>query len=275
MISPRGDDRVSRALATLIETLRGKADATLDHLVNTSIHANHCGIGNARLLSELAKVDGYSHTMAAAVEEMIASIAQISRFGAESTEEVASVRQAAVAGNTAARDAVAVSEGIATAVDRAVAGVDGLAEASVKIGDIVTSIEEIAAQTNLLALNATIEAARAGEAGKGFAVVASEVKGLAKQTARATDEIRERIGNLRADMQSIVSSMTSVAETVDTGRTAVASVGHETARVEDHIALVASRIEQISEILAQQSEACNEVGRAVTSLTDMTARNVE
>ena len=76
--------------------------------------------------------------------------------------------------------------------------IGGLGQASAdEIGKVIEVIQDIAEQTNLLALNATIEAARAGEAGKGFAVVATEVKELAKQTATATDDIRQRIEGIQ------------------------------------------------------------------------------
>jgi hypothetical protein len=115
-------------------------------------------------------------TVASAAEQLAASVTEISRQVADS----AKIAQGAVGEAASTNDIV-----------------QKLAEAAQKIGEIVQLIKEIASQTNLLALNATIEAARAGDAGKGFAVVASEVKSLANQTARATEEIGQQIGDIQ------------------------------------------------------------------------------
>ena len=77
---------------------------------------------------------------------------------------------------------------------------------------VITSIAE---QTNLLALNATIEAARAGEAGKGFAVVANEVKELARQTAKATGEISQKIDAIQTSTRVAVSAIGSISGTIN------------------------------------------------------------
>ncbi|MDO5626873.1 MAG: methyl-accepting chemotaxis protein [Mobilicoccus sp.] len=86
---------------------------------------------------------------------------------------------------------------------------------SVEIGNVVKVITSIAEQTNLLALNATIEAARAGDAGKGFAVVANEVKDLARETAKATDEVGAKVTAIQSDAGSVVQALQQVAETVE------------------------------------------------------------
>jgi methyl-accepting chemotaxis protein len=85
--------------------------------------------------------------------------------------------------------------------------VSKLGDSSTEIGQVIKVITSIAQQTNLLALNATIEAARAGEAGKGFAVVANEVKELAKQTAKATEDISRKIEAIQGDTKNAVGAI--------------------------------------------------------------------
>ena len=95
------------------------------------------------------------------------------------------------------------------------ASISKLGESSAQIGQVMKVITSIAQQTNLLALNATIEAARAGEAGKGFAVVANEVKELAKQTAKATEDISHKIGAIQQDTRRAVEAIGTISAVIN------------------------------------------------------------
>jgi len=131
--------------------------------------------------------------VAASAEEMQASIREISKAANESA--------------SVARDAVNAAESANLTVQR-------LGDSSAGIGKVIKVITSIAQQTNLLALNATIEAARAGEAGKGFAVVANEVKELARGTARATEEIGQKIEAIQTDTHSAVEAIAQISSVI-------------------------------------------------------------
>ena len=118
-----------------------------------------------------------------------------------------------------------------------------LGESSAEIGKVVKVITSIAQQTNLLALNATIEAARAGEAGRGFAVVANEVKELAKETAKATEDISQKIEAIQNDTRGAVA--------------AIAQIGAIINQINDISNTIASAVEE-------QTATTNEIGRNVT-----------
>ena len=132
-------------------------------------------------------------TVASATEELSASIGEISRQVTESTR---------------------IASGAVEEANRTNGTVAGLQEAAQKIGEVVQLINNIASQTNLLALNATIEAARAGDAGKGFAVVASEVKNLANQTAKATEDIQNQVGQMQSVTGHTVEAIRSITGTI-------------------------------------------------------------
>ncbi len=178
-------------------------------------------------------------TVAAASEELSASIDEISR----------QVRDASKIAAQGVNDAAATNK-----------QVEGLAEASRRIGEVVKLISEIAEQTNLLALNATIEAARAGEAGKGFAVVASEVKNLANQTAKATEEISSQIGSIQSATEESVIAIRKITETIDrinSIQTTIATAINEQG----------SATQEISRNVQEASMGTAEVSRNVSEVT--------
>jgi methyl-accepting chemotaxis protein len=174
-------------------------------------------------------------TVASAVEEMGASIKEI----AKNANEAARV----------ATSAVKVAE-------KTNATVSKLGESSAEIGNVIKVITSIAQQTNLLALNATIEAARAGEAGKGFAVVANEVKELAKQTAKATEDIGRKIEAIQGDSKSAV--------------VAIAQIGTIISQINDIQSTIASAVEEQT---ATTTEISRNVGEAALGSREI-AQNV-
>jgi methyl-accepting chemotaxis protein len=190
-------DKVHSILTQIARTAENVATAshemnqTSDRIVQTSEETS----GRALLVSSAtARVSASLQTVATGAEEIGANIREI----AASAAKAANV----------ATSAVKVAESSSEAVSR-------LGASSTEIGKVIAVITTIAQQTNLLALNATIEAARAGEAGKGFAVVAQEVKELAKQTAKATEDIRQKIASIQADTRAAVDAITSVSGVIN------------------------------------------------------------
>jgi len=195
--------------------------------------------------------------IAAASEELSASIAEINRQVAHATQIT----------------------GRAVAETRQTDGtVRGLADSAARIGDVVKLIGDIAAQTNLLALNATIEAARAGEAGKGFAVVASEVKSLAKQTAKATGEIASQISAVRDVTGAAVKAIKQIGATIEEVSSVAASIaaaveqqGASTQEIARNAQAAAGRTQDASQTVMRMSEAADAAGATAQAVKSAAA----
>jgi methyl-accepting chemotaxis protein len=155
--------------------------------------------------------------------------------------------------------------------------VEGLGQAAQEISKVTSTITEISEQTNLLALNATIEAARAGEAGKGFAVVANEIKELAKQTAEATDEIRNRIQGIQdsisgtiTDIEQVPKVINDVDEIVSTIATAVEEQSTTTREIATNVAQASQGIQEVTENVTQSSNVTGEIAGEVSEVNRAT-----
>ncbi len=171
----------------------------LGHEIDRDVAVICDSIGTASMQSATAaaaseQTSGNVQSVAAGVEQLGASIAEISRRMGEAANTTRS-------GVQQANDTNAV--------------VGSLLDATMAIEQVVQLITSIAKQTNLLALNATIEAARAGDAGKGFAVVASEVKNLATQTTRATESIASQIKDVQKATHQAVAAIREISTTIE------------------------------------------------------------
>jgi methyl-accepting chemotaxis protein len=230
-------DSLRRATATLrqtvtdlaahSQTLATEADGLADTSRRSAASADDGAKQAALVADSAAAMSNNIQTVAAGSEEMGASIREISDSATQAAH-VAS-RAVEVTANTSAVMAK-------------------LGESSVEIGNVIKTITAIAEQTNLLALNATIEAARAGEMGKGFAVVASEVKELSQETARATEDIGQRVAAIQADTQGAVAAIEEISEII--------------ARINDFQTTIASAVEEQSATTVEMSRNVNEAAYA-------------
>ena len=172
--------------------------------------------------TEAAETAEHSESVAAAADEMSSNMGSVAAATEQAAANVNMMTAATEEISSTVNDIQQSTAKAKSITDQAVqeAGdisqkVDELGNSAQDIGKVTETINEISSQTNLLALNATIEAARAGEAGKGFAVVANEIKDLAKQTAEATGEIKQRIEGIQNSTSITVNGIRNITEIIN------------------------------------------------------------
>ncbi|WP_303830769.1 methyl-accepting chemotaxis protein [Asticcacaulis taihuensis] len=247
----------------VVETFQGKMVDLADSFVRSSSEVSDAAQSLSATAEETSRqamvVSGAAEeaavnvqTVAAATEEMSASVSEIN----------GQVLRAAQVASEAAEEIGSTEHEIRA-----------LSEAASGIGAVVSLINDIAAQTNLLALNATIEAARAGDAGKGFAVVASEVKTLASQTARATQDIGDRVSQIQEATQRTVASIEKIVATITDMRSISANIasaveqqGAATHEIAGNTVKASDGTQQVTENIFGVGRAAEMTGAASTQL---------
>lgn len=281
-----GDDSIARvgvALGHLLESLR-------NNFREISANTHTLTESASQLMLTSGELGKDSSENSSEIEQVAASAKKINndvQIAATATEQTnVAIREV----SRCASEAVAVGQDAVVLANSANTTVKQLSDSSKGIGDVLKVISSIAEQTNLLALNATIEAARAGESGKGFAVVASEVKELAKETARATDEISNRVQTIQSDatnVERVIGQISNIILQIDNYQATVSAAVEEqtattreihgnvsssatgSASISDHMEAIAERAERTkfsAEHVESSAQSLNDIAQRLQHL---------
>ncbi len=294
-----------RGSVGLIAQSASSLGAASEQLANAS---NQAGQATSQIATTIQQVARGTTQQSEAVNKTASSVEQMSRAidgvarGAQeqasaankassitaqlssAIEQVAGNAQSVVQGSTAAADAAKKGttkvedtlkgmQNIKQRVGVSAEKVQEMGSRSDQIGDIVTTIEDIASQTNLLALNAAIEAARAGEAGKGFAVVADEVRKLAERSSTSTKEIASLIKSIQKTVSEAVIAMDEGAKEVEKGVLIANEAGNSLVEILKAAEGVSEQAEQAAAAAEQMSASANELVAAVDSVSAVIEEN--
>jgi methyl-accepting chemotaxis protein len=251
-LTARMDASTNDEIGDMAKALNEAFESVHDALTRVQSVASTLASTATDLSGSAEEISSGAQQQASSLEETAASLEQITATVRQSAGNAQQASQLA----EQSRDVATQGGGV---VSEAVTAMEEVTRASRRIGDIITTIDEIALQTNLLALNAAVEAARAGEQGRGFAVVAAEVGSLAQRSAAAAKEVKSLIED--------------TLERVSNGHALVGRSGQALGEIITSVKRVTDIVGEIASASREQSAGVEQVNQAVTQMDQVTQSN--
>ncbi len=269
-------DKYTGDFQKMYQAMRGLRDQMTKTLISIGEASKQVQSGSGDLAEASQSLAEGATDQASAVEELQATITDITatmeRTAENAEDSYKKARQYANQADNSREEMTTM-----------MAAMERISDTSLKIGNIISEIESIAAQTNLLSLNASIEAARAGESGRGFAVVADQIRELADQSAKAAVDTRQLIegsikevteGNRAADraaeaILSVVDGITQIAEFSQNLKTMVEEQTESMQQAEIGISQISEVVQSNAATAEEASATSQELSSQATILDDL------
>lgn len=266
------------SIALAVNTL---LDSFKELVADTQQQSSQLKHSSSSMSSELERVveqfhsqSDHTNSMAAAVQQMVTTIDEISQTTHKAAEVVNQAADNSQQSRTFVDDTVSNIQSLSAVLAESNAEIRSLSDHVGKIGGAVHIIQDIAEQTNLLALNAAIEAARAGEQGRGFAVVADEVRALASRTHQSTEEITNLVAAIQSQMTTVVDDIEQCNTQGAATLTASAKLDTALQQISTDMSEIQANSEQIAAAIEEQGIVMNQVGESITELNEISTDNM-